>query len=59
MNRQEEIRSAVFYALIVIVTCIALGAILVVFHELVLSSWRQLSTFDTFQSRNQIDNISP
>jgi hypothetical protein len=41
------------------VTCIALGAILVVFHELVLSSWRQLSTFDTFQSRNQIDNISP
>jgi hypothetical protein len=33
MNRQEEIRSAVFYALIVIVTCIAFGAIFVVTHE--------------------------
>jgi hypothetical protein len=33
MNRQQEIRSAVVYALIVIATCIAFGAIFVVIHE--------------------------
>jgi hypothetical protein len=38
MNRREEIRGALFYALIVIVTCIALGAILVVVHEFIHST---------------------
>ncbi len=38
MNRQEEIRGAVLYALIVIATVIALGAIFVVTHEFIHST---------------------
>ena len=38
MDRLEEIRAAVFYALIVIATCIAVGAVFVVTHEFIHST---------------------
>jgi hypothetical protein len=38
INRLEEIRGAVFYALIVIATIIVLGAIFVLIHEFIHSS---------------------
>jgi hypothetical protein len=38
MNRREEIRGAVFYALITIATCLALGAMFVVTHEFIHST---------------------
>ena len=38
MNSREEFRSAVFYALIMIATCIAFGALFVVVHEHVHST---------------------